>query len=231
MSRVDSGIPQIPVRRVTTATAIYEQLHQAIVGMALRPGESLHEKTLTQRFGVSRTPVREALLTLAKDGLVDLIPQSGTFVARIPVGALAEASVIRVSLERTTVERTAAVAVPDDIARIDGILGRQRLAADHGETSGFHKADEAFHEAIALIAGYPNIWRLLRQVKVQIDRARLLTLPVEGRMHQVIEEHERIREAIARNDIDGSRTAMESHLNALAPNVDRLRTQYPDYFI
>ena len=77
-----------PVARVTTATAIYRELHAAIVSMEMTPGTPLNEKVLTERFGVSRTPVREALIRLVEDGLVDVFPQSGTFVARIPVALI-----------------------------------------------------------------------------------------------------------------------------------------------
>src|SRR5262245_33342750 len=103
--------------RVTAASAIYRTLHDAIVAMELVPGTSLQEKALTLRFGVSRTPVREALIRLAEDGLVDIFPQSGTFVSRVPVGAIPEAVVIRQALEDVTVTRAASSATPADIAR------------------------------------------------------------------------------------------------------------------
>jgi hypothetical protein len=77
-----------PAGRMTTATAIYRELHAAIVAMEMTPGTALNEKVLTERFGVSRTPVREALIRLVEDGLVDVFPQSGTFVARIPVALI-----------------------------------------------------------------------------------------------------------------------------------------------
>lgn len=219
------------MRRVTTATAIYDDLREAIVSMRLVPGTPLQEKALTQRFGVSKTPMREALIRLAEDGLVDIFPQSGTFVSHVPVASIPEAVVIRQSLEDTAVKRFAEVANAADIARIDAILAQQRMLADLGDTSAFHEADEAFHDAIALIAGYPNIPRLLRQVKVQIDRARRLTLPVAGRMHQVIGEHELLRDAVVRRDVEAARAAMKAHLSVVVPDVDRLRLQYPDYFV
>lgn len=219
------------MRRVTTATAIYDDLREAIVSMRLVPGTPLQEKALTQRFGVSKTPMREALIRLAEDGLVDIFPQSGTFVSHVPVASIPEAVVIRQSLEDTAVKRFAEVANAADIARIDAILAQQRMLADLGDTGAFHEADEAFHDAIALIAGYPNIPRLLRQVKVQIDRARRLTLPVAGRMHQVIGEHELLRDAVVRRDVEAARAAMKAHLSVVVPDVDRLRLQYPDYFV
>ncbi|WP_455270940.1 GntR family transcriptional regulator [Rhizobium herbae] len=218
------------LRRVTAGTAIYERLHSAITSLQMPPGMPLQEKKIAEEFGVSRTPVREALLRLAEAGLVDIFPQSGTFVSLVPVSAIPEAVVIRKSLEGTTVETASAIATPADIAKLDAIIARQRVHAAHNETSLFHEQDEAFHETIAGIAGYPGIWAILKTVKIQIDRARRLTLPALGRMENVIEEHVTIRNAIAAHDAEGARTAMMHHLSAVIPDVAELRIMHPDYF-
>lgn len=221
---------EIRLRRVTTAAAIYQQLHAAIVSLALKPGTSLQEKRIAEQFGVSRTPVREALLRLAETGLVEIFPQSGTFVSRIPLSAIPEAVIIRKSLERTTVERAAQVAAPEDIARLDMIIGRQRAHASLNEAAYFYEQDEAFHEAIAAMAGYPGIWTLVKSVKLQIDRSRRLTLPVPGRMTTVTEEHAAIRDAIAAHDVERACEAMMRHLGAVIPDIAALREHHPDYF-
>ena len=215
---------------MTTAAAIYQQLHAAIVSLALKPGMSLQEKRIAEQFGVSRTPVREALLRLAEAGLVEIFPQSGTFVSRIPLSAIPEAVVIRKSLERTAVERAAQVATAEDIVRLDMIIARQRTHAALGEASLFYEQDEAFHEAISVIAGYPGIWALVKTVKLQIDRARRLTLPVPGRMTTVTEEHAAIRDAIAAHDAQSACEAVMRHLGAVIPDVTALRQHHPAYF-
>ncbi|HTO34387.1 MAG TPA: GntR family transcriptional regulator [Pararhizobium sp.] len=235
-SRRDVVVPLVvepaaaKLRRVTAGSAIYDRLHAAIVSLQMPPGMPLQEKRIAEEFGVSRTPVREALLRLSEAGLVDIFPQSGTFVSLVPVGAIPEAVVIRKSLEGTTVETATVTATPVDIARLDAIIARQRLHAAHNETSLFHEQDEAFHEAIAVIAGYPGIWNILKTVKIQIDRARRLTLPGLGRMDSVIEEHVTIRDAIAAHDVARAHAAMMHHLNAVIPDVAELRLLHPDYF-
>lgn len=217
--------------RVTAASAIYDDLYNSIVNMHLPPATPLQERALTERFGVSKTPMREALARLADDGLVSIFPQSGTYVSRIPVAAIPEAMVIRQTLEDTAVKRAAEIATAEDIALLDLKLGLQRAVATVGDTDRFHEADEAFHEAIILIAGYPSMSKLLRQIKVQINRARRLTLPVPGRMQGVINDHVVIRDAIASHDIEGARDAMKTHLGIVVPDVDRLRKDYPNYFV
>ncbi|TCL71984.1 GntR family transcriptional regulator [Rhizobium sp. BK251] len=218
------------IRRMTTAAAIYERLHADIVALKMPPGMPLQEKRIAEEFGVSRTPVREALLRLSEGGLVDIYPQSGTVVSRVPVSAIPEAVVVRKALEGTTVESAAAHATAEDVARLDAIIGRQKAHAAVNNASSFHEEDEAFHEAIAAIAGYPGIWTILKTVKVQIDRARRLTLPVLGRMDNVVGEHVTIRDAIAAHDVAAAREAMIHHLSAVIPDVAELRARYPDYF-
>lgn len=229
--RPAGAVPARPARHATTASAITARLRDDIVGMTLMPGTALQDRVLCERFGVSRTPVREALIRLSEEGLVDIFPQSGTFVSRIPVAAIPEAVLVRQALEGVTVEAAARRGGPDCLARLDDVLALQRVLAARRDTGAFHEADEAFHEAIATLAEHPGIWRLLRQVKVQLDRARRLTLPALGRMGQVIDEHLRIREAIAAGDAAAARTAMTAHLSVVIPDVERLRAHHPDFFV
>ncbi|MBW8791916.1 MAG: GntR family transcriptional regulator [Rhizobium leguminosarum] len=218
------------LRRITTAGVIYDRLYADIVSLRMPPGMLLQEKRIADEFGVSRTPVREALLRLSEGGLVDIYPQSGTVVSRVPVSAIPEAVVVRKALEGTTVETAALTATAVDIARLDIIIARQRGHAATGNASSFHEEDEAFHEAIARISGYPGIWAILKTAKVQIDRARRLALPVLGRMDNVVHEHIIIRDALAAHDAAAARSAMIHHLSAVIPDVDELRARYPDYF-
>ncbi|MDF0696435.1 GntR family transcriptional regulator [Rhizobium sp. MC63] len=218
------------LRRVTTAGAIYERLYADIVSLRMPPGLFLQEKRIADEFGVSRTPVREALLRLSEGGLVDIFPQSGTVVSRVPVSAIPEAVIVRKALEGTTAEMAAQTATAADVARLDAIIARQRAHAAAGNASSFHEEDEAFHEAITQISGYPGIWAILKTVKVQIDRARRLTLPALGRMGNVVSEHMIIRDALAAHDAAAARSTMIHHLSAVIPDVDELRSRYPDYF-
>lgn len=218
-------------RRITSATQVFDMLRTEIIALRLPPGTPLQDKTLIERFQVSRTPVREALIRLAELGLVDVFPQSGTFVSRVPVAAIPEAVLIRTALESITVEKAAQVAHPARMAAIDLAIGRQKAAALVNDTDAFHEADEAFHAAVADLAGHPGIWTLLTQVKVQVDRARRLTLPMLGRMDQVMAEHAVIRDAIAAGDAEAAKAAMAVHVSAVIPDVEALKGRFPTYFI
>jgi DNA-binding GntR family transcriptional regulator len=216
--------------RVTAAEAIYEELREEIVSMRLPPRTALQESQLTEKFGVSRTPVREALIRLVKEGLVEVFPQSGTFVAPVPLDQIPEALVIRQALERATVERAAEAINAAGRDELERILEHQKLCAAKDDYQAFHDADEAFHEAIARIAGLPGVWTLLRQAKVHMDRYRRLTLPVPGRMDRVIKEHRKIFAALKAQQPENARLAMSQHLDAILPQPDLMRARHPGYF-
>jgi GntR family transcriptional regulator, rspAB operon transcriptional repressor len=224
-------IPKPPrPSRVTAAEVIYEKLREEIVAMRLLPRTALQESQLTEKFGVSRTPVREALIRLVKEGLVDVFPQSGTFVAPVPLAEIPETLAIRKALEQVTVEGAARNMNAAGQALLGDILKRQKSCADIGDYEAFHQSDEAFHEAIAAIAGYPGIWKLLKQTKAHMDRYRRLTLPEPGRMHRVIKEHRRILSALKKKLVKDARLAMSTHLDAILPRPEVLRARYPNYF-
>jgi GntR family transcriptional regulator, rspAB operon transcriptional repressor len=218
-------------RRIETASAmVYRELRQEIVWLRRKPGEPIIEKEIAQAQSVSRTPVREALLRLAAEGLVDTVSKSGTFVARIPLRALPEAMVVRKALEQVTARSAAIHARKSEVTSLRAILERQREADAAGDRSAFHGADEAFHAAIATVGRYPGIWSLVQGVKTQIDRYRLLTLPQPGRMARVIKEHAAVVAAIEDHDADRAATAMEGHLDGLQISMEDIRRMNPDFF-
>ncbi|HLG80067.1 MAG TPA: GntR family transcriptional regulator [Bradyrhizobium sp.] len=217
-------------RRTTASSRIYSELRDELVSLQRRPGEAISEAEIALSYGLSRTPVREAILKLADEGLVDIFPQSGIFVSRIPLAALPEAIIIRKALEETTAGLAAERATPSQIMNLQAIVQRQREADAAFDREGFHLADEAFHAGIAEIAGYPGIWRLILQVKVHVDRYRRLTLPVAGRMTQVIAEHEPILAAIEAHDPAAARAAMEQHLARLLLDISATRHTNPEFF-
>ncbi len=185
-----------------------------------RPGDPISEKEIALQYGLSRTPVREAMQRLADERLIEVFPQSGTFVARIPYADLPEAMVIRKALETASVRLAAEKVTRSQILALATIVEQQREAAEADDRAAFHRADEAFHAKIAEVSGFPGIWRQVLQVKVQVDRYRRLTLVQEGRMSQVIGDHERILAGISAGSPKEAEHAMASHLDAVLPADD-----------
>lgn len=217
-------------RTATASASIYSDLRAELVSLRRRPGEVISETQIALAYGVSRTPVREAILKLSDEGLLEIFPQSGIFVSRIPLAALPEAIIIRKALEATTAQLAAERATASQILALHSILQRQREANAAGDRDTFHQADEMFHATIAEIAGYPGIWTLIQQVKVHVDRYRRLTLPQAGRIGRVIVEHEAVLAAIEGHDPPAARNAMEFHLESLRDNISATENVNPEFF-
>jgi GntR family transcriptional regulator, rspAB operon transcriptional repressor len=222
--------PQIVQARNRTAAAlIHRALRDDIIAMRIAPGEPINEKSVALNHGISRTPVREALLRLASEHLVEILPQSGTFVARIPLAMLPEAILVRKALESVTVRDATERADSARIAALRRLIDVQRELEQRGERERFHAVDDAFHATIADAAGHPGIWQLIEQVKVQVDRFRRLTLPVPGRMGRVVDEHATVVAAMAAGNADQAVAAMVAHLDGLSASINDLRDINPNY--
>ncbi|MBY6261841.1 GntR family transcriptional regulator [Azospirillum sp. 412522] len=217
-------------RGATVSGTIYRNLRDDIVSLRRKPGDPVIEKEVAEAYGVSRTPVREAMLKLADEGLVEVFPQSGTFVARIPISGLPEAIAIRRALEEATVRYAAEQATGSQIARLRANLELQREMKEAGDFDGFHEADEAFHALLAEISGYPGFWAVTQQVKRQVDRYRHLTLPAAGRMDKALTEHGAVVEAVAARDPDRAVAELRHHLTDLQLGIADVQRAYPQYF-
>lgn len=215
----------------TLADTLYLRLLGRITSMELAPGDLISEPELAAEAGVSRTPVREAVQRLAREGLVEVVPKSGSFVARIPVSALPEAVIARRALECMTARAAAQFATRSQVMSLRAILEEHSELADQGEREKFHKSDERFHELVARIGKLPGLWRLVQQVKLQLDRFRRLTLPEDGRMSLIIKEHTAIVDAIEAGDQDAAAAGIERHLSGLQLHIETVVAAHPDYFI
>lgn len=218
-------------RRLSASALILRDLRTDIMTLRRAPGTAIVEKDIAASYDVSRTPVREALLKLVDEGLIEIFPQSGTFVSRIPLYALRENIVIRQALEMMSARFAASRATEEDCQALAAIMERLTKAAEEVNNHDFHEADEDFHATIAQIAGYPGLWRITQLVKVQMDRCRRLTLPQAGRLNRVITEHQVIVDAIKAGDVDAASRTMSDHLEKLMADLDGIRDHDPDYFV
>jgi len=210
---------------------VYGVLRQAIVGARLSPGRGLSEKDLAELLGVSRTPVREALSKLADEGLVTILPQSGSFVAPLSYAGVVDAQYIRELLECGVTADLARRVTPGDLATLTGLIASQKDAVAAGDLTGFHALDEEFHRTLALQSGHPSVWTAIDQAKMQIDRIRRLSLPDPGRPAVAIAQHEAILAALARQDARAAETAMRRHLREVLKILDELHGRVPGYFL
>jgi DNA-binding GntR family transcriptional regulator len=214
----------------SASALVYQALRREIVSMQRKPGEPIIEREIGTVFGVSRTPIREAILRLADEGLVEVAPQSGTFVSRIPLATLPEAMIIRRALEEVTVRAAAEKATGSQVTGLQALIERQRERVAADDRDGFHEADQAFHAAIAEAGGHPGIWSLVQQVMVQVDRYRRLTLPEPGRMVRVIDEHVDVVRAIAEHNPQKAVAMIDAHIDGLMVGLVEIPDHHPSCF-
>lgn len=220
----------VPIRRQTMAQQIHALLRRDVIGGVLLPRTALSEAELSQRFGVSRTPIREALIKLAEEGLVEIYPQHGSFVAPITLRDVYDSQFVREALECAALERAIERIDAVQAATLAGILDRQRRLHRDGEEDGFFAADEDMHACIMDIAGHAQAWRQVENAKAQMDRVRHLTMRLPLKLSSVLAEHGAIVDRVVHRDRDGALAALRTHLRGLFRSVDRLMAENPGYF-
>jgi DNA-binding GntR family transcriptional regulator len=214
----------------STSSIVYNGLRQQILDLTLKPGALLVEQKLAEQYGVSRTPVREVLVWLASEGLVEILRNRGAMVAPIRVNAVRTAQFVRESLE-VSVALAAARSI-DARARLklSHTIEEQELANAEGNASLFYQADEAMHFEIAQIAGLPLVWGYIEEAKIQMDRVRRLSLSQAQSFDKLIAQHRRIVTAIGDNNPEEITASLNEHLRQVLPDIDALRLDRPEYF-
>lgn len=213
------------------APQIFEQLRARIVSMELAPGRVLVRSELAEAFGVSQTPIRDALIKLGEEGLVQIFAQHATVVSRIDLAAATQAHLLRQALELEIVERLAAGEADAALeARLTDALARQEATGllTDADCVEFIEADQAFHQAMYIALGLEALWTLVRRQSGHIDRLCRLHLPEAGNIASVLAQHEQIAATIARREPSAARTAVREHLNDLLGRIDEIRRLYPE---
>jgi GntR family transcriptional regulator, rspAB operon transcriptional repressor len=220
----------VPVSQGSAAQRIENELRRSIIALDLRPGTRLSEQEIAERHGVSRQPVREALISLAKTRLVEVQPQRGTVVVKISVRKMMEARFVREAIETAVVRRACASFDRTTRERIDDFLDVQDKAARRGDHTTFQRYDELFHIALAEGAGCPLAWEAVQDLKSHMDRVCQLTLPGTDAMLPLIEQHRHIIMAIDARNGDAAATAMELHLTEILRALPRIEAEHPEMF-
>lgn len=217
-------------RRSGASGTAYAWLRDEILSGRLRPGHSLSEADVAQRLGVSRTPVREAIIRLESEGLLSVRPQVGTSVAPIDVDAVADGQFVREAIECQTVALAARAPSQRDTKALQALLRAQERAAVRGDHAGSVLLDDRLHQYFAAMAGRPRVWRTIEGVKAQLDRVRFLSLDDPGWLATIHRQHEDIVERVLARDAEGAASAMSAHLRAVFESIATIARSNPEYF-
>ncbi|MBB5452255.1 DNA-binding GntR family transcriptional regulator [Paraburkholderia sp. Kb1A] len=200
-----------------------------ILSLELTPGTVLSRTELANRYGLSQTPVRDALMKLGEEGLVDIYPQHATVVSQINVTSALQAHFLRRSIELEVVRTLAEQRDATLIAELRLTIARQTEVLDLKNYEQFSLLDQAFHRQMYEAAGVPQLWDLVRRLSGHIDRLRRLNLPVEGKTIAVVRDHTEIVDAIDKGDVEAAQAALRKHLSGTLSQIDQIRTSHPNF--
>ena len=213
---------QAPRRPTYLADAVYRAMRRAIAEREFDPGEPLTEHALSRRFGVSRTPVREALAKLERDRLVRVVPKKGAFVRTLSPDDVRELYQIREALEALAVRLCAPRVDRDQLAGFDArfreLLGGMGAMA-HAEVRAL---GEEFHGFLVKQAGNARLAELLDQVREQIGAVWTLSMLAPGRAQGLVREHLALIDALRRGDARRAERAMVAHVRRVRETISRL---------
>lgn len=212
------------------ASKVYDHLMQKILDMELQPFQELSEARLAAEFGVSRTPVREALARLARRQLVDILPQRGTRVSPLSVELIAKSRFIREALERPLARLAAEKLTPEIAALMMREIALQHTFANLNDDQSFLESDDRFHGLIARAAGFESIWDDVREAKFHMDRIRRLSLLSQEHMFFIVRDHEEIMARLKEHDVEGADKSISLHLISVTRELDLIREAHPEYF-
>ncbi|QTF09753.1 GntR family transcriptional regulator [Brenneria izadpanahii] len=209
---------------------IYRVLRRDIVECNIPPGKLLSEKEISTRFAVSRQPVREAFIKLAESGLVQILPQRGTFVMKISEQRVADARFIRQALECAIVRRAAGMVTDEQLLSLEHNLRRQELAAQNEQIREFLNLDDSFHQFLTQIAKCPLAWETIESIKATMDRVRFLSLGQVSPPQSLIQQHYLIFDGLKKRDPDAAEKALRDHLQEMIYSITPIAEQNSDWF-
>ena len=205
-------------------------LKDNIIRLELEPGCMVSENELAAELGLSRTPVREALIELSKVKIVEIYPQKGSVVTLIDYKLVEESQFMRRILECAVVELNCKMATHEDLDKLRENVKLQAFYIESGKNdSMLLKLDDEFHKMLFEIAEKPHVFTLMRNISIHFDRVRNITLS-DVTPNTVVQAHAKIVEAIAKRDAVAARSIMEQHLNQYRAAEKSVRERYPNYF-
>lgn len=227
-----SDRPKAISRQVSLSERVYQHLRDAIVSLHLKPCEPASAKTIAEVLGVSRTPVRDALIRLATDHLVDVFPQKVTVIAPLRIGDLKRSYFIREALEMSLVRRMASLPERSEVTR-----ELRKAIQPHDEnrekttTLAFHRSEDDFHRLIATHAGPHGVWNEMPRVNACFDRfLHIASSMGTSDRNETTARKRNIVDAIEAGDPERAATALGLYLRGALEPIFKIAQSHPQYF-
>jgi DNA-binding GntR family transcriptional regulator len=218
-------------RTGTVQDLVYTSLRKSIINLNLAPGTTISEQEIALRYKVSRTPVRETFIHLAKEGLIQVFPQKETLVSRIDFSRVEQEFFLRESLETAVLEPFISNSGPGDFITLEGLIQKQNAAYESNEYIHFVDLDDEFHRTFFETGGQDLSWAVLSNMCGHYHRTRLLSIRLRGIAKNIVGQHKKLLDALKKKDSAKAREVLRGHLHKLGAEEKMLREEFPDYFV
>ncbi|MBB4276183.1 GntR family transcriptional regulator [Rhizobium mongolense] len=231
MDALNDLSPTIALKRTSTSRQLYDVLRGRIISLDLPPGMHLSRSEIALAYGVSQTPVRDALQMLEAEGLVVVYPQSRTEVTRIDLRQARETQFLRLSLELEVIRYLTETQPEAVIKQADRLVALQETAlnVDH-DLERFALLDRQFHQTMFEGAGVADLWVLVQSRSGHIDRLRKLNLMDPGKAGTILYSHREIIDNVRDGDVPRAQEAVRRHLTGTLATVDAIREAHTHFF-
>ncbi|PJG85214.1 GntR family transcriptional regulator [Conservatibacter flavescens] len=218
-----------PKHRESSREFAYRNLREMIVNMELKPGDKVSETELGTLLGISRTPIREALIDLEKSGAVKVVSQKGTFISFIDPFLIEEARFLRLTLEKEVASLLCEEQYHKDLYLLEDNLKLQEFYLQNENYEKFLELDNEFHHLFFRLTNKENIYALMRGLNIHFDRARICIFKNKPSF-TTLEEHKDILAAIRKQDKESVKACIEKHLYRYVLDKDHFEKEYSHYF-
>lgn len=204
-------------------------IKENIISLELAPGSQISESELAAEMGLSRTPVREALIELSRVKIIDIQPQKKSTIPLIDYEMVDESRFMRNLLECAVVELDCEMAAPSDLDRLRENIRLQNLYLDDFYSTQLLTLDNEFHGMLFSIAKKSQVYALMQNISIHFDRVRSMALSSVKNL-KIVQDHTDLVDAIERRDPAAARELMGKHLNRYNIDAAALRADYPQFF-
>lgn len=201
-----------PIERRTLHEDLAEELRRLIVEGEMKPGEKISEKDLCTLFGVSRTPLREALKILATEGLVLLTPNRGASVTQLTLSDFSEVFPIMGALEALAGELACRNITDAEIKKATRLQQEMENKYEYGELKDYFRINQEIHQLIIDAAQNPALAQMHKTLSAQVRRARFMANISKTRWAEAVKEHRTILEALSKRDETRLSALMKAHI-------------------
>jgi len=187
-------------KHLTLRESILETIRDAIISGSLKPGEKVAEPELAERFGISRTPIREAFRQLESEGYLTVVPRKGAVVVSFSQRDVEEFYAIKSILEGYAARKACEKLTAREIDKLQSINDKLRFLAEEGDVRHFFKVHDSFHELFVRAADNDKLTEMILNLVGRFQRLRITSLSLPGRMEFSVQEHQKIIDAFRNGD-------------------------------